>query len=1767
MYISTFILSEGELMKFKERIKQNTIILVTTLIKEFKNKNVNWEKVNRQSSSYVNIIKKSCGLIVSKSNESLGNSLDRKNLKEEYRRLLISQLDEKSGYCTKYIHYLHDSRCVKNDLKNKTIEYLKEFNNDINVSYDNLKKQTLEPKKEAIAPRYIPIKQIEVIASQETFIDQVEVIVAEENINCKNFSMHSMEVNSLSLKAKYDKNISAIRVLKTLEDKNCQATYEEQQVLAEFTGFGGLSNIFVEDDNKGRPKEREVLKALVSEKEYEMLRASTLNAFYTPKHVIVSIYKILTHMGIKKGTALEPAMGIGNFLGLVPDSWDVNFQGVELDPITGGIAKLLYPESNIQICGFEKSKHRNKYDLCISNVPYGDYPIYDSDYSTQNLLVHDYFILKSLDMLRENGIMAILTTKGTMDKKNSKLRELISKKAILLGAIRLPSETFKARAKTEVTTDILFFKKVVSSITESFTSSVSEDNYFINEYFKRNPHMMMGTMKKDINMYGIQNTTLLASENWEARLSEMSDYFPKDIYEPLAEMKKNSPSHTNLQVPLLLDVPEDMIIKNYQYVIVDHHVYQCENDILKYIELSGKKYERMVGLINLKEVAFEYIDLQGQHISVNELDSMKKRLNSIYDKFVKSNGYINTRSNVSLFREDPGFPLLLALEVEKEDKFIKSDMFFKRTIFPEVKITSADTAEDALAISLNKHGRVNLEYMSQLTKIKISDLIVELSDNLFYNPVKEKWVDKGAYLSGNVREKLRIAKESDSKDLNMHQNINALVAIQPKDLEAHEISIKLGAPWIPIDIIRDFVSFLLDVRTSYTSVDYSSVIATWTLSVIAVNHTKQTKTFGTERLSATETIIKMLNQQEVKIFDITIEDGKEKRVLNKNETLAARNKKDKIATEFSKWIYNDPERRKRLTKIYNIKFNCIRERKYSGDMLTFPGMNKTIQLRKSQSEAVERIVFTGNSLLAHKVGAGKTFIVIAAAMKLGQKGIGIVNKPMIVVPNHLLNQWTAEFMRLYPTANILAATKEDFKKEKRKRLFARMATGTFDAILIAHSSFKMLKMSEESLEIFIQDQINTIEDVILSTTEGNKYTSMVKKLESTKKRLEAEMERLMSQHKKDNGLNFEQIGIDHLFVDEAHEFKNLYVYTKMGNVSGIPQTKSQKAFDLFVKSQYIINKYGNGTHGLVFATGTPISNSMVEMYTMQRYMQLSTLQDMGLGHFDAWAALFGESVTSLEISPDGSGYRMKTRFSKFNNLPELMSLYTQFADIRTGSMLKLPIPKLKNGKAKIIKCEASEELITFVQTLVNRAEAISRGLIDPRNDNMLKITSEGRKVATDPRLMIPDAEVTDEFKVVKAAKEIYSRYMLYNEHKLTQLVFCDLSTPNKHKFNVYDELKNLLITKGIHEEEIAFIHDANTDKQKEKLFKQVNSGEVRVLLGSTPKLGAGTNVQGDVNRFPYGGGLQAIHHLDAPWRPSDIEQRDGRGLRPGNRCLELGIEFELLRFVTTKSFDAYSWQTLETKARFLDQLMLGNTSVRSIESSDTTALNFAEIKAIASDNPLVFKKLSIDSEVEQLSVLKSIYNRDMYRMQDRLAMIPLTIEKMKQKITLYYEDLTRYLNHSTNKVKIFEDYFEVEEAGQVIKDLANNVTHDSSIKIGEYMNYDLHLYKVTDLYEEETVVMSLVNPENGSEHKVNMSSMASINMKRLNSIFKNIDKGIKDLELKLDVQTRSYESLKEEATKKFDNEDRLTYLLKEQTEINAEFNKSDETTAEENKVS
>ena len=1482
----------------------------------------------------------------------------------------------------------------------------------------------------------------------------------------RNFRITDSELGHGTRSEKYAANVAAIRTLKQIEAEERLATPEEQEILSRYVGWGGLADCF--DERHGKYLE---LKSLLDENEYAAARASSLTAFYTSPVIIGAMYQALSQMGFRQGNILEPSCGVGNFIGMLPDSMaDSKAYGVEIDSISGRIAQQLYQNSSIAVNGFEKVQMPDSFfDVAIGNVPFGDFKVRDKKYDKNHWLIHDYFFGKTLDKVRPGGVIAFITSKGTMDKENSAVRKYLAQRADLIGAIRLPNNAFKANAGTEVTSDIIFLQKRdrMTDIEPDWVHLDTDENGIrMNRYFVQHPEMILGDMVMESTRFGMDSTCRAYED---ADLSELLSEAVQNLHAQITDYEVEELDEEEDR-----SIPADPAVRNFSFCLVDGKVYYRENSRMHPIEVSVTAENRIRGMITIRECVRRLIEYQTEGYPDEDIQKEQSELNRLYDDYTKKYGLLSSRGNSLAFGEDASYCLLCSLEVLDEEGNLKrkADMFTKRTIRPHEAVTSVDTASEALAVSISEKARVYMEYMAELSGKSEEELAADLSGVIFrdiqcaeeaaaipkaFVQVEQfPFVAADEYLSGNVRRKLRMAKAlyevlPDEKKPLIAKNIEALEAVQPVDLTAAEIGVRIGANWIPIDVYQKFM--VETFGTSYYAgsrirILRSGATGQWAITEKNADrgNIKTLTTYGTKRMNAYQILEQTLNQRDVRVFDyVEDENGNKKPVLNKKETAIAQDRQELIKQKFSEWIWKDIDRRERLCRIYNETFNSIRPREYDGSHIRFSGMNPEITLRPHQVNGMGHIMYGGITLLAHEVGAGKTFEMVAAAMEM--KRLGLCTKSLIVVPNHITEQWAAEWLQLYPSANILVATKKDFETQNRKKFCARIATGDYDAVIIGHSQFEKIPMSAERQVAILQQQIDEIMFGIeeAKSAKAERYT--VKQLERTRKSLEAKLERLNDQSRKDNLVTFEELGVDRVFVDESHYFKNLFLATKMRNVGGIAQTEAQKSSDLFMKCRYLDEITGG--RGVIFATGTPISNSMVELYTIQRYLQYDTLQEMGLIHFDDWASDFGETITAIELSPEGSGYRAKTRFAKFFNLPELMATFKQVADIQTADMLKLPVPKANFHTEVIQPSELQQEM---VRGLAERAEAIRAGGVDPRVDNMLRITNDGRKLALDMRLINPLAADDPNGKVATCARNVIRIWEQTKEQRSAQLVFCDLSTPKDDgSFSVYNDLKKKLMEAGIPEEEIAFIHDANTEARKKELFSKVRSGQVRILMGSTQKMGAGTNVQDR---------LIALHDLDCPWRPSDLAQRLGRLVRQGNQ----NPEVEIFRYVTEGTFDAYLYQLVENKQKFIAQIMTSKAPVRVADDVDETALSYSEIKALATGNPLIIEKCNLDMEVGKLNMLKASYLSQKYALEDMvLKKYPEAITRLTERIAGYEQDVQIAADHPKPQegfvgITILDQpYADKEAAGKAILDVCTKMTGSDAVFLGQYRGFSLVL--------------------------------------------------------------------------------------------------------------
>ena len=1567
------------------------------------------------------------------------------------------------------------------------------------------------------------------IQKEDVSIDPVQ----SEKIN---YQIMDKDLGKRTPKERYNDNVAAIRLLFSLEKQGRNATKDEQDILSRYVGWGGLADVFDESKSNWANEYLE-LKSLLSEEEYKSARESTLTSFYTSPVVIESIYKALNNLGFRHGNILEPSCGIGNFFGMLPDEMNNSkMYGVELDSISGRIAKQLYQNSNIAIEGYEETKLPDSFfDVAVGNVPFGNFKVVDKKYDRLNFNIHDYFFAKTIDKIRPNGIIAFVTSRYTMDKRNSNVRRYINERCELLGAIRLPNDAF---GDTKAVSDILFLQKRERPVLKDddwVSTGITEEGYVINQYYIDHPEMILGTIEKTHAMYGREDITVVGYDE------PLNESLGKAIYNIKGHIDEVDIVEKNANE--IESIPADPQIRNYSYTVIGDKVYYRENSLMNKVDVGDTTFKRIKGMIRIRDTVRDLITYQSEDYPEEMIAKKQRELNDYYDVFTQAYGLLNSRGNTIAFREDSSFYLLCSLENLNEDGTLKSKaaMFTQRTIRKKKEFNNVATANEALMVSLSEKAKVDINYMSELTGISNEKIKEDLDGIIFkvpsvLNEEQEEYVTADEYLSGNIREKLEVAKMSATIDPKYQKNVEALEKAMPKELTASEIEVRLGATWIPVEIYQQFLYELLDTPSwvrNYTKLSYSSYNANWNISAKNMDKesVKADKTYGTSRANAYRLMEDCLNLKQTKIFDYEYDDdGNKQAILNKKETMIAQQKQDTIKESFNNWIWKDPQRREELTQIYNRLFNSIRPREYNGDHLDFPGMNPEITLRKHQKDAIAHILYGQNVLLAHVVGAGKTFEMTAACMEL--KRLGLAQKPMFVVPNHLVEQWGAEFLQLYPSANILVATKRDFEKKNRKKLFSKMATGEYDAIIIGHSQFEKIPMSIERQKMNIENEIEEITNGISSLKANNGERFTIKQLERTKKGLKAKLEKLNKNDRKDDLITFEEIGVDRLFVDEAHFYKNLFLFTKMNNVSGLSTTDAQKSSDLYLKCRYLDEITGG--KGVVFATGTPISNSMTEMYTMQRYLQYSTLVKHNLQHFDCWASTFGETSTSIELAPEGSGYRMKTRFSKFFNLPELINMFKEVADIKTADMLNLPVPNAHYQNVAVKPSDIQKEL---VESLGERAQKIRDGTVDPHEDNMLKITNDGRKLALDQRLINELLPENKNSKVNACIKNILKIYHETVEEKSTQLVFCDMSTPRNDAFNVYDEIKNKLLEEGIPESEIAYIHNAKTDAKKKELFSKVREGKVRILIGSTGKMGAGTNVQER---------LIAIHDLDCPWRPSDLEQRAGRIVRQGNRNKDVYI----YRYVTEGTFDAYLYQLVENKQKFIGQIMTSKSPVRSAEDIDEASLSYAEIKALASGNPKVKEKMELDTEVSKLKLAKANYLSQKYDLEDRIIKYyPQKIKAIKTRIEGLENDIKDLKPQKEFQQIKIKDMLIVDkkQAGNAILLACKGYDGQDKKYIGEYRGFDLYIqfnslsqYYIMSLKKELYYPVELGNDVYG-------------NLTRIDNAIENIPKSLKVERELLQNTLQQLHNAELEVEKPFEKEDELNNALKKLSKINKEL--------------
>ena len=1573
------------------------------------------------------------------------------------------------------------------------------------------------------------------------------VLLPEINTEYRtNFRIERDDIGVGTPLERFNHNRMAIQLLKKLEDEHRLADTNEQRILADYVGWGGLSDYFKEDN----PHYQE-LKELLTEDEYASARESTLTAFYTPPVVIKAVYSALENMHFRTGNVLEPSCGIGNFMGLVPESMaSAKFYGVELDSISGRIAQQLYQNSSIAVQGFEDTNLPDSFfDAAVGNVPFGQFKVPDKRYDKHNFLIHDYFFARTLDKVRPGGVVAFITSKGTMDKENPAVRKYIAQRADLLGAIRLPNNTFKDAAGTEVTSDIIFLQKrdrLIDIEPEWVHLATDENGIRMNSYFVSNPEMVLGDMQMISGAHGPESACV-AYEDEE--LGDLLQDAIQNIHAEITEFELDDLEAEDED----LSIPADPSVRNFSYTVVDGKLYFRENSRMNPVEVSMTAENRIKGMIAIRDCVRTLIEYQTEDYSDAEIQAEQARLNELYDDFSKKYGLINARANNSAFSSDSSYCLLSSLEVlDDEGNFIrKADMFSKRTIKQKVTILSVDTASEAYALSLAEKAKIDMPYMMELTGKSEQELFEDLKGVIFLNPMhtsdddgRPKYLPADEYLSGNVREKLEWARRNaELYPEDYAENVRALEAVQPVDLTASEISVRLGATWLPPEIAEQFM-FELFGTPRYCQwnihVHFSQYTGEWNVEGKSYDRTnvKAYNTYGTSRINGYKIMEETLNLKDVRIFDyIEDENGKKTAVLNKKETAIAQGKQELIKQAFADWIWNDPDRREKLTRLYNEKFNSTRPREYDGSHMSFVGINPEITLRPHQVNAIAHILYGGNTLLAHVVGAGKTFEMVAAAQE--SKRLGLCQKSLFVVPNHLTEQWASEYLQLYPSANILVATKKDFETKNRKKFCGRIATGDYDAVIIGHSQFEKIPMSIERQRAILEQQLDEVLEGIAELKRNRGDNFSIKQLERTKKTVKQRLDKLNDQSRKDDVVTFEELGVDRIFIDEAHYYKNLAAFTKMRNVGGISQTEAMKSSDLYMKCRYLDELTGG--RGVVFATGTPISNSMVELYTIQRYLQYDTLQEMGLIHFDAWASTFGETVTAIELSPEGTGYRAKTRFAKFYNLPELMSMFKETADIQTADMLNLPVPEAHYHNIVLKPSEAQKKM---VEGLSERAERVRNKMVDSSTDNMLLITNDGRKLALDQRLMndmLPDSETS---KVSACADNVFDIWQRTAESRSTQMVFCDLSTPhNDGKFNVYDDLRKKLIEKGIPAEEIAYIHTAETETKKKELFGKVRSGQIRVLLGSTQKMGAGTNVQTK---------LVALHHLDCPWRPSDLQQREGRIIRQGNE----NPEVDIYTYVTENTFDSYLYQLVEGKQKFIGQIMTSKSPVRSAEDIDETALSYAEIKALCAGNPHIKEKMDLDIDVSRLKLLKANHLSQRYALEDQIIKeFPQKIKSLEQRIEGYKADMAQLAQNTLPNEDGFSPMImaggtvsDKKAAGEAIIGLCKSMTNPDPIHIGEYRGFDMELF--FDSFSREYKITL----KHELRHTVTLGTDIFGNIQRLDNALNSFQEKLTACEAQLENTKVQLENAKLEVQKPFPQEEELKTKTARLNELNAMLN-------------
>ena len=1602
----------------------------------------------------------------------------------------------------------------------------------------------------------LPIS-VEVNGEWQTFPDAA---AADEALNAEpmpeaagNFHITDDNLGVGGPKQKFARNIEAIQTLRTLEQEHRGATAEEQQVLSQYVGWGGLADAF--DPSKDSwAKEYAELKGLLSEEEYAAARSSTLNAHYTSPVVIRSIYEAVEKMGFQSGNILEPSMGIGNFFGMLPSGMaDSRLYGVELDSITGRIAQKLYPQADITVAGFETTDRRDFYDLAVGNVPFGQYKVNDKAYNKLGFSIHNYFFAKTIDQIRPGGVIAFVTSRFTMDSKDSSARKYMAERADLLGAIRLPNNAFKANASTEVVSDILFLQKRdrPADIEPAWVQlGQTEDGFNINQYFVDHPEMVLGNLELESTQYG-HDLTVAPIE--DANLADQLTEAVQHIEGQYTAVEIAAPDVADAEVQRKT-LPADPTVKNFSYTVVDGEIYYRENSIMTQIELSDTAKGRVTGMVELRQIVNELIDQQLNDFPDEDIKASQAKLNAAYDAFTAKYGLINDKKNARLFDDDSSYYLLCSLENLDENKNLKSkaDMFTKRTIRPERVVTSVDTPSEALAVSIGEHGKVDLPYMAELlgTPGEYGRITTELSGVIFKDPAADAddpeagWQTADEYLSGNVRDKLRMAQLAAESRPEYKVNVDALTKAQPKDLEASEIDVRLGATWLDPSIVQQFMmeTFQPPYRIRYNNsitVRYSPYTSEWRISnksATGFGDIMATETYGTRRANAYKILEDTLNLRDSRVYDTIVEDGKEKRVLNQNETTLAQQKQQAIKDAFAGWVWKDPQRRALLVKKYNELFNSTRPREYNGSHIHFVGMNPEINLREHQRNAVAHVLYGYNTLLAHEVGAGKSFEMAASAMEL--KRLGLCQKSLFVVPNHLTEQWASEFLRLYPNAKLLVTSKKDFEPANRKKFCARIATGDYDAVIIGHSQFEKIPLSAERQERLIQEQMDEIEEAIeeAKAQVGEHFT--VKQLEKLRKSLKQKLEKLQGADRKDDVVTFEQLGVDRLFVDESQNYKNLFLYTKMRNVAGLSTSEAQKSSDMFGKCRYLDEITGG--RGVIFATGTPLSNSMTEMYTLMRYLQYNTLQQKGLTHFDAWASTFGETTTAIELAPEGTGYRARTRFAKFFNLPELMAMFKEAADIKTSDQLNLPVPQAKFETVVVKPSEIQQDM---VQALSERAAVVHSGSVDPSVDNMLKITSDGRKIGLDQRLMNSALPDDPDSKLNACVNNVLRIWNDTKEQKLTQLIFCDMSTPKGDgSFNVYDDIRSKLLTAGVPEQEIEFIHNADTENKKAELFSKVRSGQVRVLLGSTDKMGAGTNVQTL---------LVAVHHLDVGWRPSDMTQRNGRIIRQGNQNKQVYV----YNYVTESTFDAYLYQTLENKQKFISQIMTSKSPMRSCDDIDEQALSYAEIKALCAGDPRIREKMDLDVQVAKLKVLRGDFQNQKYRLEDKLLKtFPEEIQKQKTRIAALQQDSQIAAAHPQDKENFCGMtikgmvYDDKKAAGERLLLARQEMPNADMMLLGTYRGFELNIRFDSFKNEHQAVLRAELS------YPVSLGDDARGNITRLDNAIDNFADRIADAENTLQNLEQQKQAAEIEVAKPFAQEEELAEKSARLAELNALLN-------------